>query len=276
MKCFPQLYILDTQPKREVKNIGEAGLKLTQKELVFSAAYLGFSKIYGIKDDSAVLGDNEIKNEWNMVKDSLSGKKLLSEELDGSVALEQDFVNVVSVCCEPDLFLSVLYNDENDIANYFLTRNAVMAMEPDHLEPNTFILIPLKSRELLVARIMNDLLGMSDFTSKDIKFIASEYDANEAMHSVNAENVFVKSMGFTGTGVMDFTECLSNGQKAFLYYQNVNKALSYEIRFIWDGSSLYVIRPQAGDSLKVEIVSMDRDSVYEYLTSLLVAQEELV
>ena len=233
---------------------------------------MGYRQIYGINDKSALLREKEIRYEWSAVKESLSSKSLLSEELDGSVSIETELINCITICCKPALFLSTLFDRESRTVNYYVYRDKLLAIEPDNLLADTYIFVPLKSINALVNRVMDDFFGLSDFTASGDRFTAPEISLAKAFADKTAEAVEYLRGDFGADG-SDFVEslldCFNTGSTAFLYFQKPNENIAHEVRFVSRGKTLYIVKPLLENKAYSEIIGADRAAVKQYISSLI-------
>ncbi|MFZ5989244.1 MAG: hypothetical protein ACOYWZ_19290 [Bacillota bacterium] len=113
----------------------------SSKELTFLCSLIGGSSIFGIKDPFLGLSDEDIKKEWDVVRDSLSKKKFITINPDDSIILDKTVSTVLTACCFCDMCVIVNYSSLNGesidhcfyISQYLAVEMMVIYKEEDIL-----------------------------------------------------------------------------------------------------------------------------------------------
>ncbi len=173
-----------------MKAMAEAGYILGTKELVFLAALSGAKEIIGIEDDTYLLGKDLLKAEWEKSKDKLEKQKYIDIEIDGTITIDENLMELIKVCCNPKAYIRYYgshLNGKMHNKNWYIGQNLIGELEREMHMKNTYVLTPLVNSEQLISNIKQCYSFQKDYEDSDISFTIPKTKLEKLMESINKD-----------------------------------------------------------------------------------------
>lgn len=173
-----------------MKAMAEAGYILGTKELVFLAALSGAKEIIGIEDDTYLLGKDLLKSEWEKSKDKLEKQKYIDIEIDGTITLDENLMELIKACCNPKAYIRYYGNAREGKMhnkNWYIGQNLIGELDRDLHMKNTYVLTPLASSEQLISNIKQCYGFQKDYEDLEISFTIPKTKLEKLMESINKD-----------------------------------------------------------------------------------------
>ena len=153
---------------------------LSLREIVFLASLSGADKIYGVQDDTYLMSEVELKDEWSKIKRQLQTKKFIEVELDDSITINEDIEELIRGCCYPDVFIRFIEKRGGQRVcgrNLYVAGNGLVELIEDRLMKNNYVLRSASQIETVIDDIrgMFNIEGNFDEDSIEGTFTLEEY-----------------------------------------------------------------------------------------------------
>lgn len=109
-------------------------VKLKKKEVLFLASLIGIEEFIGIENTMFSLSEEEIKEEWIKVQNSLEEKQFIEVGFDGTILIDELINAIISTCGYCDLYLGQKVNNQDKKVrgiHYYISEYLAIKMEED-------------------------------------------------------------------------------------------------------------------------------------------------